>query len=193
MNSIYVFSGPCGCGKSTLAEAYGMHLAKESARNQVYVIHGDQFHQGFLTAERQDKPDCAEFLYWPDILRFNWSCILSVAQKVLDRGLDVIIDYVVEEELPLLQELAHKNGARLFYVVLTAPEQELRRRLTWRGNPELIARALFLKDKLDHAPEHQKYQYDITGKTVKEEVEQLDMARHEVRREAFGGGSASLL
>ena len=182
MGNIYVFSGPCGCGKSTLANAFAARLVRCGERNQAYVIHGDDFHNGFVSAERQGEPDCPEFQYWPDILRFNWECILSVAGKALDRGLDVVVDYIVEDELPLLRGLAREKKARLFYVVLTASEEELAQRLTQRGNSELIERSLFLKRKLDAAPEHGAHLYDISGKTVGEEVAGLDMAKYEVVR-----------
>lgn len=181
MSDIYVFSGPCGCGKSTLAKAYAAHLVRCGQRNQAYVIHGDDFHNGFVAAERVNEPDCPEFQYWPDILKFNWECILSVAGKVLDRGLDVIVDYIVEDELPLLQALAEEKQATLFYVVLTASEEELKQRLTARGNSELIGRSLALKRMLDHASGNREYLFDISGKTVEEEVAGLNMERHEVK------------
>ncbi|MBQ8617793.1 MAG: AAA family ATPase [Clostridia bacterium] len=180
MSHIYVFSGPCGCGKSTLTDAYAAHLVQSGEKNQVYVIHGDDFHCGFVETDRRVGPSCAGFLYWPDILRFNWECILSVAHKALECGLDVIVDYVVEDELPLLRELACQNGARLFYVVLTTSQAELRQRLTGRGSKHLIERSLFLKEKLENAAENVRHLYDISGLTVEQEIAQLDMARYEV-------------
>ena len=178
--NIYVFSGPCGCGKSTLTESFARHLIESPAQNQVYVIHGDDFHKGFIETDRRVGPNCPGFLYWADILRFNWDCMLDTAQKVLDRGLDVLIDYVVEDELPLLKALACKNNAKLFYVVLTASEEELRQRLTGRGDPDLIERSLFLKSKLEAEPENKAYLYDISGMTVPEEIAGLDIAKHSV-------------
>lgn len=178
--NIYVFSGPCGCGKSTLTESYARHLIQHEGRLQVYVIHGDDFHKGFIETDRRLGPDYPGFLYWADILRFNWACMLDTAQKALDRQLDVLIDYVVEDELPLLKDLARKNNAKLFYVVLTATEEELRQRLTARGSRDLIERSLFLKHKLENAPENKPFLYNISGKTVEEETMELDIAKHEV-------------
>lgn len=180
MSCIYVISGPCGCGKSTFTEAFASHLVNSGGRNQVYVIHGDSFHNGLVTTEREDQAERPGFLYWPDILRFNWECIVSVADKALEKGLDVIVDYVVEDELPLMKALARRHRARLYYVVLTASEEELTRRLMGRGSSELIGRSLFLKKKLDHAPEHSAYQYDISGKSVQEEIAGFDIAKYEV-------------
>jgi len=181
MSNIYVFSGPCGCGKSTLTDAYAEHLVSLDGTNQVYVIHGDDFHKGFVETKRRIGIPCPEFLHWPDILRFNWECILSVADKAIARKLDIIIDYIVEDELPLLKALAKRNAAKLFYVVLTASEDELRQRLIGRGSSELIDRSLFLKYQLDHARENQCHLYHISGKTVTEEVADLDILTYEVK------------
>ncbi len=180
MSRIYVFSGPCGCGKTTLSEAYAAHLVDTDEARQVYLIHGDSFHQGFVETKQRVGADCPGFLYWPDILKFNWECMLSVAQKALDRGLDVVIDYVVEDELPMLKALAGNYHARLYYVVLTASKEELRERLTGRGSSELIERSLFLKDKLDNDAVHRKYLYDISGKTVEREIAELNISCFEV-------------
>lgn len=83
--------------------------------------------------------------------------------------------------MPLLKELAKRNDAKLFYVVLTASEDELRQRLIGRGSSELIDRSLFLKLQLDRAPENQGHLYHICGKTVAEEVADLDISIYEVK------------
>lgn len=51
MVNIYFISGPCGCGKSTFANAYARHLVDHKGRKQVYLIHGDDFHQGLIESE----------------------------------------------------------------------------------------------------------------------------------------------
>lgn len=171
--NIYLFSGPCGCGKSTLSKAYAEKHAAETGR-QAYVLHGDDFHAGFAG----DVPT----LSWPEILRFNWECILSVAAKVLARGLDVVIDYVVEDELPLVEKLAEEHGASLYYVVLTATEEALRQRIAARGDTEMIPRSIFLREKLTHMPENQGHLFDNTGMTAAQTVDALDMQRYALKR-----------
>lgn len=177
MSDIYVFSGPCGCGKSTLADAFAAHLVEDGGKTQVYVIHGDDFHRGFRESDRRGHPS---FLQWTDILAFNWECMLNTASSALRRGLDVVIDYVVEDELPLLKNLAAEHGARLYYVVLSVTERELEQRLTQRGSAELIERSLFLKGKLESLLENLGHIYDISGKTVEAEILDLEMDRYEV-------------
>lgn len=179
MANIYFFSGPCGCGKSTLATAYAKHLVNNCEKKQVYLIHGDDFHDGFI--EAYDTEDffvdgqASDALLWQDILKFNWDCILDVAGKALDRGLDVVIDYVIEEELPLIQKLAEEYGAKLYYVVLTASQDTIKQRITNRGDVDMIERAFFLKNKLDNLPENQGHLFDNTDKSVEQELTTLNI------------------
>lgn len=179
MSNIYFFSGPCGCGKSTLAKAFAKHLVNTTAQKQVYLIHGDDFHAGFIETDEKDAffvdGQAAGELAWQDILKFNWECILTVAGKALERSLNVIIDYVIEEELPLVKKLARDYQATLYYVVLTAEEEAIRQRIMQRGDVEMIERALFLKNKLEQMPENCGHLFDNTGKTVEQEIEALKM------------------
>lgn len=168
MANIYLFSGPCGCGKSTLAAAFAKQLERPA-----YLIHGDDFQGGFVQPDDATKAR----MPWQDILRFNWRCILNVAHSALEMGLDVVIDYVVEDELPLVRSLADGFGASLYYMVLTASQDTLRQRLQQRGDAWLIERSLFLKDKLDCMPENQGHLFDVTGMTVAQEIAQFHQER----------------
>lgn len=90
MSSITFFSGPCGCGKSTLANAYARYVVDQGICKQVYVIHGDDFHAGFVETRERIGSAGEPFFYWPDILQFNWECMIAVAEKVLAKGVDVV-------------------------------------------------------------------------------------------------------
>ncbi len=177
MSNIYFISGPCGVGKSTLADAYAKHLTNTGIRKQLYVIHGDDFHQGFVETDYKDsfwkEGQAADLIVWTEILKFNWECIIETAGKVLKRGLDVVIDYVVEEEMPLLLKLAKEHEAKLYYIVLTASEDSIRQRIEERGDVEMVGRALFLKKELEELPENQGHIFDNTGKSVAEEIIEL--------------------
>lgn len=185
MPNIYFFSGPCGCGKSTLAEAFAKKLVNSKERQQVYLIHGDDFHEGFI--EIDDKGDffvdgqASDALAWQEILKFNWECLLDVARKALARGLDVVIDYVIEEELPLVQKVADEYDANLYYIVLTASEDAIRQRITKRGDVDMIERALFLKNKLENMPENQGHMFDNTDKSVEDELAEMDISKFQVK------------
>lgn len=46
----FFVSGACGCGKTTFTNAYAKHLVRQTHKT-VYVIHGDDFHRGFVEPE----------------------------------------------------------------------------------------------------------------------------------------------
>ena len=178
MAKIIFVSGPCGCGKSTFVDAYARHLVDENKKT-VYVIHGDDFHAGFVEVEDKDSffvdGEASDQVLWEDILRFNWDCIISTADRALKQGMDVLIDYVIENELPRVKELAAKNDAELFYIVLTASEDELERRIRKRGDLDMIDRAKFLKKELDSMPENIGHLYDNSNKTIDQMVREIDL------------------
>ena len=183
MRKIIFISGPCGCGKSTFADAYARHLVRQEHRT-VYVIHGDDFHAGFV--EPEDKPDFfvdgqpSDQILWEDILHFNWDCIISTADRVLRDGLDVVIDYVIEDELPRVRALAEKHRAALYYIVLTADADEIEKRIRARGDTDLIERALFLKQKLESMPENRGHLFNNTGVSPEETIQRINLDQYVV-------------
>ncbi len=184
MSRIYFISGPCGCGKTTFTDAYARHLVRQE-RKTVYVIHGDDFHTGFI--EPEDKGDffvdgqASDRVLWENILRFNWDCIIATAGRALREGLDVLIDYVLEDELPRVKALAAEHQADLYYIVLTADTEELERRIRGRGDTDLVERALFLKKELEAMPENRGHLYNNTGKTPEDVIRDIVPDRFQVR------------
>ena len=183
MAKIIFISGPCGAGKSTFTDTYARHLVSETGKT-VFTIHGDDFHEGFV--EPENKGDffvngvASDQVLWEDILRFNWDCIIFTAGRALSDGIDVLIDYVIEDELPRVKELASLYNADLYYIVLTASEAEIERRVRERGDLDLIERALFLKRKLDTMPENQGHIYDNSDKTPEASVKEIVLADYKV-------------
>lgn len=181
MPKIIFISGACGSGKSTFADAYARHLVQRDHK-PVYVIHGDDFHAGFV--EPEEKGDffvdgqASDPVLWEDILRFNWDCIIATAQRVLQDHLDVVIDYVIEDELPRVRELAKKMRAPLYYIVLTADAEEIEKRIRQRGDVDMIGRALFLKKELEAMPENQGHIYDNTGKKADDAIREIALEQY---------------
>lgn len=102
-----------------------------------------------------------------------WENIILVTQNSLRNHLNVIIDYVVEDELPLLLEGLKEFEYELRYMVLVADEDNIRLRITKRGDVEQLARALFLNKKLGQEPLNQLFLYENSDKTVEEELEAI--------------------
>ncbi len=179
MPNIYFFSGPCGCGKTTLSNAYAKHLVNALGKNQVYIIHGDDIRGGFVDSDNSDKYSMGK-LSWEEILDFNWECILQMTENALKRGLDVIIDYVIEDELPLVKAVCEKYSAELYYVVLTASEESITERIKARGDAWMIERALFLKNKLECTKDNIGHLFDNSNMTVEEEISRIDMEKYNI-------------
>ena len=181
MPKIIFISGACGSGKSTFADAYARHLVGRDHKT-IYVIHGDDFHEGFV--EPEEKGDffvdgqASDRVLWDDILRFNWDCIIATAQRALQENLDVVIDYVIEGELPRVRELAQKNKVPLYYIVLTTDADELEKRIRKRGDIDMINRALFLKEELEAMPENQGHLYNNTGKKTEEIIREIVLEQY---------------
>ena len=176
MKKLIFVSGPCGTGKSTFADAYARHIVN-SEHKTVYVIHGDDFHAGFVEPEdigdlfADGKP--ADLVVWKDILSFNWDCIINTADRALKQGIDVVIDYIIEDEMPRVKKLASDNDAQFYYIVLDASEEELEKRIRERGDVEMIERSLFLKKKLEQMPESKGHLFDNTQRSVEETVNEI--------------------
>lgn len=184
MPKIIFVSGACGSGKTTFADAYARYLVQHD-RKTLYVIHGDNYHRGFIEPEEKgdffvDGQASNRFL-WNDILRFNWDCIITTAQRALKDHLDIIIDYVIEDEFDRVRELAKTNHVPLYYIVLTADADELESRLRNRGDVDLIFRALFLKKKLEAMPENQGHIYDNTEKRTEEVIREIMLEEYLVQ------------
>ena len=94
--------------------------------------------------------------------------------------MDVLIDYVIENELPHVKELAAQNGAELYYIVLTADEDELEKRIRSRGDIDMIERAKFLKKELEAMPENEGHLYNNTEKTTDAMVAEIVLENYKV-------------
>lgn len=155
MRKIYIISGPCGCGKSTLSKELVNRIP-----NSV-LIEGDNLHNIFNEKDT---------VTWIERLSITWENIISVTRNCLKHKLDIVIDYVVEDELPMFILNIDDFEYELYYMVLTAEEETLRKRITNRGDICLIERSLFLRNKLMKDEMNQFHLYDNSNMTLDEEI-----------------------
>ncbi|MDN4523913.1 AAA family ATPase [Fictibacillus fluitans] len=166
MNRIYIFSGPCGVGKSTISK-----MLAESMEN-VVLVHGDDIHSMF-TGKNQPP--------WDEQLSIVWQNTLSITKNFLEHRLDIVLDYVVEDELEWFCRGLSGYDVEIYYVVLRADEDVLVQRLQERGNADLIDRSLFLLNQLENDPANRRYLYNTTNQSPKEILEDLRNRFHEFR------------
>ena len=146
---IYIISGPCGVGKSTLAKELANHLEKSA------LVHGDNFLE--MYGAGSEPP-------WDERLAIMWENILSFTHSLIHHDYNVIIDIVVEDELQwFCKHFSHLN-VKIKYVVLRADKDSLIQRITKRGDTYLIDRSLFLLNQLENTPENRLHLYDTTNK-----------------------------
>nr|WP_269845584.1 AAA family ATPase [Paenibacillus selenitireducens] len=146
---VYLLSGPCGVGKSTVSKMLSQEL-KHAA-----LIVGDNIMHMF--EEGYEPP-------WEKRLSLTWDNITALTRNFISQDIDVIIDYVVEDELEWFCQNLADLTVDIKYVVLRANEDTLIERLNQRGNQELINRSLFLLRQLEGAVHNQPYLLDTTVK-----------------------------
>ncbi|MBO1511823.1 AAA family ATPase [Metabacillus bambusae] len=157
-NTIYIISGPCGVGKST--------VSKEIARmiKRSVLIEGDLLN-AMIVGDSE--------LTWEERLEINWSNILSMTRNVVQHDYHVVIDYVVETELEWFCQQVSDMNVQIKYVVLRANEAKLIERLNKRGDPFLIERSLFLIKEFEESSLHQLYLLDTTDKQPLEVAKEI--------------------
>ncbi|MEV5026652.1 AAA family ATPase [Paenibacillus sp. LPE1-1-1.1] len=157
--TVYLISGPLGVGKSTVSKTLA------SVMNQCVLIEGDLLLHVY---RGETEPP------WEERLRLAWLNIAAVTRNFLLNGLDVVIDFVVEDELQWFFDQLSDLEATLHYVVLHAePPDTLTARLHQRGDAQYIHRSLFLRNKLMASPTNEPFLLDTDGKKPDELAEEI--------------------
>lgn len=157
MSTVYILSGPLGVGKSTAAK----ELAASADNTELIV--GDDF----MDANESSG------LEWDQRLRDAWNNITKLSRESLSEHRDVVIDFVVEDELEWFCKQIADFNPTIKYIVLVADKDRVLERLAKRGHLRYKARSLFLLDKLSNDPANAKFLYDTTEKTSTEVVQEL--------------------
>ena len=147
---IYLVSGPLGVGKSTTTK----ELAQKVKR--CVLIEGDDLLHMYK-GELQPT--------WEERLDLTWKNILALTRNFIQHDLNVVIDFVVEEELEWFCNQLSDLNVTLKYVVLRADKEVLMERLHTRGdNTHSVQRSMFLLDKLEGYPSNSQFLLDTTLK-----------------------------
>ena len=112
-------------------------------------------------------------LPWEERLRLAWLNIVAVTRNMLSHGVDVVIDFVVEEELEWFRGRLSEFDVTLHYAVLHAEADTLMARLRQRGDEQYINRSLFLRNKLMASPDNEPFLLDTNRKQAEELAEDI--------------------
>ncbi|NOU92131.1 AAA family ATPase [Paenibacillus sp. LMG 31456] len=156
--AIYIISGPLGVGKSTVSKSLA------DSMNLCALIEGDLFLHVYRGTN--ESP-------WEERLRLAWLNITAVTRNFLQHGLDVVIDFVVEDELQWFYDQLSDLDATLHYVVLHAEPETIAARLSQRGDEQYIQRSLFLLNKLMASPTNEPFLLDADSKRPEELAEEI--------------------
>ncbi|WP_144530090.1 AAA family ATPase, partial [Peribacillus simplex] len=73
-------------------------------------------------------------LSWDERLSLTWKNLLALTRNMLRQGLNVVIDFVVEDELEWFCEQLSDLDVSIKYAVLHADKEKIAERLTTRGD-----------------------------------------------------------
>lgn len=149
--NIYIISGPCGVGKSTISKGLVRKLEK------TVLVEGDLITAMFAGDEQPP---------WEEKLSIVWQNLSSLTKNFLQNGYDVVIDYVVEDEFEWFYKELQQAGldVTLHYYVLRADAEVIVERITKRGDTDMIPRSLELLQQLENNKENAPHLYDTTNK-----------------------------
>jgi cytidylate kinase len=150
MKTIYLISGPLGVGKSTVSKA----LHKKIAGSALLV--GDDLYN---LEEDND-------LEWEDKLQEGWKRVLAATENKLKDSEVVIIDFVVEDELPWFMNCLSSYNLQFRYVVLLADKKTILERLEKRDELKYKDRSMVILEQLSKDAFNKNFILDTTNKEV---------------------------
>lgn len=112
--TIYLISGPCGVGKSTVSEKLTQMVTPG------VLIVGDYIMSMF--GDGSEPP-------WEEQLQLTWKNILALTRNFIQHDFNVVIDFVVEDELEWFCKQISDLGVRIKFIVLIANKETLIERL----------------------------------------------------------------
>lgn len=164
-NKVYLISGTLGTGKSTVTK-----LLLDRLANAVRIEADDYLHD---TENRND-------MNWEDRLEYMWSKVISTATANLNNGKNVVIDGLVEDELPQLAEAFRDQD--LYYCILVADEDVLVQRIKGRGDTHSIERSMEVLRQFISDPEKKPYLIDVSHLTPNQVLEKILELKPKQRR-----------
>lgn len=157
-NVIYLVSGPVGVGKSTTSKKLAQMVKK------CVLLEGDSILNMFEYGSETS---------WEERLSLTWENIVILTRNLIQNDFNVVIDFVVEDELDWFCKHISDLQVTLKYIVMRAGKEKLIERIRMRGDIESIERSLFLLNKLESTPSNQQFLFDTTLRNSTEIVDAI--------------------
>ena len=158
MQDLYIVTGPAGVGKSSVSESLASSLPKSA------VIEGDTIYNqivgGYVPAWKEGNH-----------LALFWELSINNIQFYLDKGYDVVFNYIFNKE-SLKNMINNINCKNIKFLVLMTDEETLLKRDKERPEDcQMKERCLVLLNSFKQKGFDERFVLDTTNLTVEQCVE----------------------
>jgi predicted kinase len=133
--AVYVFFGLIASGKSTLARAWAEYRAIE-------YFNSDVIRKQLAGSGSSGLQPFRQGIYSESFTRKTYAALLDRASAAIRAGRSVVLDasYQRRADRQGVRDLAKKHGARVYFILCSCPEDELKRRMAQRArDPQAVS------------------------------------------------------
>lgn len=160
MSKLYLITGPAGVGKSTISKSLAKHL------NKSVLIEGDDIYHmvisSYVSAWKSGNH-----------LELFWKNVISLIKNSLEKGYDVVFNYIINKDNYLMLKEKFKNHQIIFKVLLVSEEELLRRDKLREKENRMNERCLVLLKQFINQDFNDEFIVDSTNLNIEETLERI--------------------
>lgn len=161
MNKLYLITGPAGVGKSTISKLIANRLAKSA------LVEGDELYD-------MVKGSYASPWKEGNHLDLMWENSIDIINNFLNKGYDVVFNYIIKNDRFNLLKNKFKN-VEIKFVVLMVDEDTIVKRDSCRElDCQMGERSLVLLNEFKKANFDNKYILDTSNLSITETVIEIE-------------------
>lgn len=160
MNKLYLITGPAGVGKSTISKALAERL------NKSVLIEGDDLYHMVISS------------YVPawklgNHLELFWKNVISLIKNSLEKGYDVVFNYIINKDDYLILKKEFENYQVIFKVLIVDEEELLRRDKLRDKENRMNERCLVLLRQFIKQDFDDEFIIDSSNLSIEETIERI--------------------
>lgn len=160
MSKLYLITGPAGVGKSTISKSLARRL------NKSVLIEGDDIYHmvisSYVSAWKSGNH-----------LELFWKNVISLIKNSLEKGYDVVFNYIINKDNYLMLKEEFKNHQVIFKVLLVSEEELLRRDKLREKENRMNERCLVLLKQFINQDFNDEFIVDSTNLNIEETLERI--------------------